>query len=458
MRVAIVGGGVAGASTALYLAEMGVCVTLFEKEEFLVSGPPFCHLHAGGNLYPDISDSQCLKLLKQSIDFAKFYPKIIDYRPTVLTFPKSCKLGFESLKDRLVLLKNEYEKLIQKDITNKVLGDSKDYFKVYDKNDLNNFDNLDEWMRAFVKYVDLDSIKFPVVLVREYGLNLFRLSAILNEAILNHSNIDLKLKTTVFDIKKDEQWSIKYLQKTKRQEDNFDYLINATGFQTGVIDDMIGVKCKKMVEFKAAYITKWEDTKDTLLPEIIFHGKRGTPNGMGQFTPYPHGFFQLHGMTEDITLYKDGLVSNKVKCQPKLGNKFIKMIEKGWSKDEINQRASNAIKHISKYIPLFSKAKFGYKPLYGAQQIPGDDPSLRVAEVTFATKNYARCEIVKVSSVFDMIDAIVCDIFGKKMPKKSSFDTINTITEEKISKRAKEIAIKRGYPKELSSRVNSFLS
>jgi len=56
VKIAIVGGGVAGSSIALYLGQLGLNVTLFEKEPSLVSGPPFCHLHAGGNLYREISD------------------------------------------------------------------------------------------------------------------------------------------------------------------------------------------------------------------------------------------------------------------------------------------------------------------------------------------------------------------------------------------------------------------
>ena len=63
-RVAIIGAGVAGATTALKLAMQGVEVTVFEKEQSPISGPPFCHLHAGGNLYREISDEQCVKLLK----------------------------------------------------------------------------------------------------------------------------------------------------------------------------------------------------------------------------------------------------------------------------------------------------------------------------------------------------------------------------------------------------------
>ena len=49
-KIAIIGGGVAGATSALYLGQLGLDITLFEKKDSLVSGPPFCHLHAGGNL------------------------------------------------------------------------------------------------------------------------------------------------------------------------------------------------------------------------------------------------------------------------------------------------------------------------------------------------------------------------------------------------------------------------
>ena len=64
-----------------------------------------------------------------------------------------------------------------------------------------------------------------------------------------------------------------------------------------------------MVEFKAAYLAKWdhEQVKSSGWPEIIIHGERGTPNGMAQLTPYSNNIFQIHGMTPNITLFEDGL-------------------------------------------------------------------------------------------------------------------------------------------------------
>jgi choline dehydrogenase-like flavoprotein len=132
-NIAIVGAGVAGSSAALYFANLGLNVTLFEKETSLVNGPPFCHLHAGGNLYREISDEQCVKLLKQSIDFLRFYPFIVDYRPTVIALPTTDPSTPGALLPRLDLLTGKYEALIQADPKNKVLGESSEYFKHYSK-------------------------------------------------------------------------------------------------------------------------------------------------------------------------------------------------------------------------------------------------------------------------------------------------------------------------------------
>ena len=470
--VAVIGGGVSGATTALFLGERGLKVTLFEKEPGLVSGPPFCHLHAGGNLYRDISDEQCITLLRQSIDFLRFYPFTIDYRPTVIALPLTDSGIPEALLPRLKLLRSEYEKLVGEDAGNQVLGKSGDYYKLYSREALEALKQRpsvaqpakhDEWMIPAAKNIDLDKVQFPLILVQEYGLNLFRLSAGVTLALERVANVNLKTETVVSNIQENcysGTWNITYVQKDQARQENFDYLVNAAGFRSGKIDDLIGVECKRMVEFKAAYVSRWENCCDTRWPEIIFHGERGTPRGMGQFTPYPDGYFQLHGMTKEITLYEDGLVANSiVSCQPHLKQNFIEKIDRSWSPEETGQRTQNAIRHLSRFIPAFSRAKVGSKPLFGAQQIPGDDPALRVAEVSFPQKRYARCEIVKVSSALDMADAIVKDLMALGYLDASAHEhrrltkTLESLKETEITAYAKTVALKRDYPASLSGRT-----
>ncbi len=468
-NIAIIGGGVAGSTVAIYLGQMGLNVTLFEKEPSLVSGPPFCHLHAGGNLYREISDEQCIKLLKQSIDFLRFYPFIVDYRPTVIALPLNDKSKPTNLLPRLELLKSEYEKLIRDDENNKVLGESADYYKLYKREALEALkerqtvetpSNADEWMIPVAQNIDLDKIQFPLIMVQEYGLNLFRLAGGATLALEELSNVTLHTETTVNSLRKNDnnRWKICYTKESKKQEEHFDYLINAAGFRTGKIDDLVNVPCKKMVEFKAAYVSQWDGYKKTLFPEIIFHGERGTPQGMGQFTPYPGGYFQLHGMTENITLYKGGLVANTpISCQPELAQSFIQKIEESWSTEEVEERTNSAIKHLAQFIPRFDSATVGSKPLFGAQQIPGDDPTLRVAEVSFPAEHYARCEIVKVSSVMDMMDAIIKQLIelnylDDKVQSQRDLSYLETLSEESIKESAQKLALQRAYPKCLANR------
>jgi len=473
IKIAIVGGGVAGASAALYFGQLGLDVTLIEKESSLVSGPPFCHLHAGGNLYREISDAQCVTLLKQSIDFARFYPYIVDYRPTVIVLPTSDKGTPEALLPRLELLTREYEAHILKDVNNQVLGLSENYYKTYNKDDILRLQkkeistcpqSCDEWMIPVAKKINLDKVQFPLIMVQEYGLNLFRLAAGAALTLDTIENVTVHTNSIVHNVQKDcnsEGWIVSFVKDELSHQENFDYLINAAGFRAGKIDDFIGAPCEAMVEFKAAYVSKWDNVDDTKFPEIVFHGERGTPQGMGQFTPYPHGYFQLHGMTKEITLYEDGLVANSVvSCQPKLGQDFIDKIEKSWTKEETEKRTNSAIKHLSQYIPSFSTAQVGSKPLFGAQQIPGDDPTLRVAEVSFPTERYARCEIVKVSSVFDMIDAIKKEFINlgyldEKKSEKMVFGYFKEFDEQTLQQRAQKIAEEREYPSSLAQRTVS---
>lgn len=472
-KIAIIGGGVAGSSAALYFGNLGLDVTLIEKESSLVSGPPFCHLHAGGNLYREISDAQCVTLLKQSIDFLRFYPYIVDYRPTVIVLPTTDKHTPEALLPRLELLTHEYENLIERESLNEVLGKSENYYTVYSKEDIEILktkdivstpQNCDEWMIPVAKNIDLGKVQFPLIMVQEYGLNLFRLAAGTALSIEALKTVTLHNNSIVHNVQKNcnaEGWVVSFVKDDKSHQESFDYLINAAGFRTGKIDDFIGAPCEAMVEFKAAYISKWNNCDDTKFPEIVFHGERGTPQGMGQFTPYPHGYFQLHGMTKDITLYENGLVTNTlVSCQPKLGQDFIAKIEKSWTKEETEARTNSAIHHLSQFIPSFSSAVVGSKPLFGAQQIPGDDPTLRVAEVSFPRARYARCEVVKVSSVMDMIDALTKEFItlgylDKEAQGKRDYRQLKSLKESAIHSLAGTLALERNYPKELASRTVS---
>jgi hypothetical protein len=283
----------------------------------------------------------------------------------------------------------------------------------------------------------------------------------LNRKPLQKLPTKIHLNTTVHAItKENNQFTLHYTNKDQiSSKDTFAFLINAAGFQTGKIDDMLGYKRKRFVEFKAAYVTKWENPHEKW-PEIIFHGKRGTPQGMGQFTPYYQNHFQLHGMTKNITLFENGLVKSDTKSsQPRLEEKFLTKIERKWDEKIVEERTQKAIKHIANFLPAFANASVVPKPLFGAQQIPGDDEDLRAADVSFEGDNYARCEVVKASSVLTMIDEIMKRLITLKFIDPKFLYHRNFLYEdipsENILKEAQSICESREYPIALANLVTS---
>jgi glycine/D-amino acid oxidase-like deaminating enzyme len=472
-KIAIIGGGIAGASIALYLSEIGLKVALFEKGTSLVNGPPICHLHAGGNLYREISDEQCVTLLTESIEALRLYPDSVDYRPTVIAVPQQDPGQPLDLLPRLALLQNEYEALISQDAANEVLGKPSEYYRFFELEELQQLALLEEqavpktaeqWMIPFAKHTDLSLLKFPVVLVQEFGWNVFRLGATAALSLEKSGLCDIHLNTKVTKIEQvknptstQTKWHISCDEDGVNAVHEFDYLINAAGFKTGEIDDLAGFYRDRLVEFKAAYVTQWGGTVG-LWPEVIFHGQRGTPQGMAQFTPYANNIVQLHGMTEDITLFDDGLVSNTGhSAQPQLSEQLLRKIDKGWLEQEVVVRGQRAIDLVARFIPIFKQATVAGKPLFGAQQIPGEDANLRASGISFEGDNYARCEIVKASSVLTCADGLMEKLYELGYVDKSDigvrvFPVTQSISDQAITERSELYTQQRGYPIALAYR------
>jgi len=468
-NIGIIGGGVSGVVTALELAKYGIESILFEHKQSVVNGPPFCHLHAGGNLYPDISDDQCKVLMKQSIDMARLFPNSIDERPTFISIPKSEKYQVDKIKNRLDMLVEHYQDLINQDPANEILGTPKEYYKAFTKKDLIELaeqstfkqpNSLDEWMSNAIKLIDYEKLKTPVFLVQEYGWNLFRLGAQAQLALMKTEKCNLKTNSKVTSIKDvrnqnlDYNWEIYTTEKVYK----VNYLVNSCGFKTGDLDESLHLNTERLIEFKAAYISKWHPLPG-LIPELIFHGERGTPNGMAQLTPYCEDYYQIHGMTTDITLFKDGLVQSKGnETQPKFNDDINQKLSRGWHKDEIKTRTKNAIAFVTKFVPEFESAMVGGPPLFGAQQIHGNDPKLRVGEVSFPCKSYARSEIIKASSALAVANKIITKIQEEEIiplieKKVNRNFLLERISKKEIDKLAGELAVQRGYPKTLSQLV-----
>jgi len=410
--------------------------------------------------------NQCLTLLSESIDLVRLYPNAVDYRPTVVAVPTNDDGEPEDLLPRLYKLQAEYQRLIDLDAGNRVLGSAEHYFKIFSREEVEALktseiveqpNSLSDWMIPVAHHVDLTQLKFPIIMVQEYGLNLFRLAASAELSLNKIKTCSVLTNSKVTDIKSlAETWKVDYQCDGEAHSSEFDFLINAAGFRSGLVDDMLGLERQRLVEFKAAYVTQWQGSS-TVWPELIFFGERGTPNGMAQFTPYPDGHFQLHGMTESITLFENGLVeSSATSAQPKLNDHFIDKIDKGWPCEEVIQRSQGAIAHLSRFIPEFANsATVSAKPLFGAQQIPGDDADLRAAGVSFSGEHYARCEIVKASSAPSVADEIIKQLINLgyvdiEQVGQRRFTIGRLLSEAEVNLYAQQLSESRHYPSALA--------
>ncbi|WP_116472794.1 FAD-dependent oxidoreductase [Zobellella maritima] len=466
LRVGILGGGVAGATVALRLADLGIHSVLIEASNGLVNGPPICHLHAGGNLYRDISDEQCLTLLRQSIASVRAYPHSINRRPTVIATPVSDAGNAEALLPRLAQVAREYQRLVAEDPANRVLGDPEHYYRCYSRAQFEALANRplptrpetpDDWMIPLAHHLDPDSLKFPLILVQEYGWSLFRMAATATLALNGSPHCELHFDTRAMELQHTRDGWLVHGRDHQGQARQFrvDFLVNACGFRTGQVDDMAGYRRQRLVEYKAAYLARWHRAEQW--PEVIFHGERGTPQGMAQLTPYPNGIFQLHGMTDSITLFKNGLVAScEQSAQPRLPQPYQAQLEQGWQSPDIESRTRGAIAHLARLLPAFNDAEPAGKPLFGAQQIPGTDPRLRAADVSFEGMNYARVEIVKASSALTAADRIVGRLGDlgwiemTDLPLSPSLALTEGQSAAEVEREALRLARERGYPDELA--------
>lgn len=469
--VGIIGGGVAGATAALKMASLGINTLLFEAGDTLVNGPPICHLHAGGNLYRDISLQQCICLLEQSVATVRAFSQSINCRPTVIAIPATDIAEPSQMLERLHVLREYYRAMVNQEVANNVLGDPEDYFSLYYQADLVRLaqcplpempSNSAQWMVPIAKSIissnGVDKFKYPIVLVQEYGLSVFRLAAIAELGLAKATNCELLFGHQVINVAQNQAgWTVQTQDSAHTScKYQVDFLINAGGFRSGLLDDMANLPRVRFLEYKAAYLANWS-SQQGIWPEIIVHGERGTPTGMAQFTPYPQGYVQLHGMTEDITLFDGGRVTNTgTSAQPLLPRFLLDKIEKGWTWSEVQDRTQKAITHFSHWLPEFSSAITAGKPLSGVQQIPGNDPHLRAADASFEGERYARIELVKASSGLHAVDQILdyCQQRGwVSLPlhwRLPELELTRNLDKDAVTEKAILITRQRGYPDALA--------
>ncbi|CSB07236.1 oxidoreductase [Vibrio cholerae] len=140
--------------------------------------------------------------------------------------------------------------------------------------------------------------------------------------------------------------------------------------------------------------------------------------------------------------------------QPQLPLYLQHKIERGWPMSAQQERTVRAIQHMSRFVPSFDNAEFAGKPLFGAQQIPGDDVTLRAADVSFEANQYARLEVVKGSSALRAARQLVAVWQLKPDAGELSIETEHpcsmAFTAQQVEQQAIRLCHARGYPAALA--------
>ncbi|MFA0252654.1 FAD-dependent oxidoreductase, partial [Vibrio sp. 10N.261.45.A4] len=94
----------------------------------------------------------------------------------------------------------------------------------------------------------LDNLKYPVLVVQEFGLSVFRLAASVTLTLEHHPKAHLMTGCRLEDARYvNNQWHLSYQPKQGDKEQLVvDYLVNSTGYKTGTIDDLTNQSQKRL--------------------------------------------------------------------------------------------------------------------------------------------------------------------------------------------------------------------
>jgi hypothetical protein len=417
-----VGGGIAGLTSAEAAASVGYNVTVFEREvEFMSKTSSFpVHLHSG-IIFPNLPTEERDTLLEDSIIFAKRLPPAVKKIPTLVAFHVSDSQDPHLLLGIAKTNQARYRDLVVADPSNAVFGHPDQYYLSFSRTELEELAKrpipklpvgrepidvltLEEWVVPFAKSVDLDQIKYPVTIVKEYQMSMDDTRNYLIEKLSKMSNVTLLPDTCVHDMTSLSTLDgVRLVYQTKNSAervDIFHHVHNAAGEGSGIIDDMMKTKVPRYLEAKQAFRAKLPGSENEYWPAVAIMAKRGGDQGMTEAIPFnaAEGVFQLLCTAHDCGLTTNGLVhaDGIHSSHPVLPKRIRQAFQEGDPDDDF-VRVSAVINRIGGRIPRFKNAE-PLKVFRGIVQVPGNNPDCRSGAVVVHNRLYSANSIVKASS------------------------------------------------------------
>jgi len=401
-EICIIGGGISGIMSAIKLSKTKnnhVVVDVYEMRNKILDSLPYCHLHAGGLLYPMISLLDCKELLLDSLLFAEYFNKCLYKRPTIIAYTTNSTYCSKKLLYKCKVLKYEYINWCnnKKKQNNHILGNPYNYYCEYTKEDVVNYKKgerlnkskyHDKYVEEFCKLLkNIDDIKYPFISVCEYGIN----QKMVEDQLINEINeinklqkspcINLYKNTCANVVKNENCWIV--------NNKKYDILVNASGYKS---KDVLQDNKPEFIELKSSWIIKSNILNDNILPEIAIIGARNTKDGMLQITPLLNNIFQIHYMSSDSSIVN--CINQDVYIKDKILPSYI----------DIQTRVTNSIIKINQLFTGFEDSIYqDYK--MGFQRIVDSNKNKRISEL-IQNNNYLEFRVLKAISIVKLINQI----------------------------------------------------
>ena len=409
-----------------------------------------------------------LSLLRQTLSFLHFFPASIIWRPTLVAVRHNSPTNPSDLLRRCSLVQTELNRL-----NSTLLGNPGDYYAAFTREEIDSLrkqgpipapQTLRDWVQNFASSpCDLSQLQFPIIVAREPGISSINAAATVELAYEHLSAYwSLRLDTTVTTVKQTgEKWQVAWQSVSgETSVTEVDFLVNATGSQSGRFDLSANVPFPRLFELKLTYLVRERGVLSAPSPELVFIGERARdktvadrPNCFVQLTPYGNGLWQIHAMAGDATLCTEGVVG----CQensllPAMSCVGAMAESRNWSIPVLEQRYSAAIAHAAVlYPPLSSAVGLHIPPFGGYQLIPGHCAEQRVAAVHTLEK-YAGIPLVKAVAGPSDAGGIAEYIVSVCVPGgRTAVETreVHRAGKTEVVLRGKVIARRRSLPVEL---------
>ncbi|NBP00791.1 MAG: FAD-dependent oxidoreductase [Proteobacteria bacterium] len=382
-RVAVVGGGIGGVFTAIQLAKrQNTKVDVYEKNNGILQGPPYCHLHAGGFLYPEISTLDSQALFYHAAMFAEYFPDAIVRRPCIIAYNKHSQYHTHDLLHKCKVIKYLYN-CWHGLHGSTPFGPIDNFYCVYSKDDVIHYKENghmtsndspankfhDQYASAFCELIDdIDSIKYPFVSVCEFTIDQAAVEFQLVNEFYKSDSITLHKNTFVQDLK-------------GQLQSHYDVVIDCTGRGSPIESQS---ESPIVAEYKSSWLV--ECPRGANFPEIAIIGERGTYNGTLQITPVGTHTCQVHYMSHESTIIKEYTYGDDL---IPLSNETLRTRAK-----IAMDRVKNFSKHFFDIFEIHSTRNTG-----GIQRVVENSAENRVSSVYLGENGIVHVKLVKAMSV-----------------------------------------------------------